>query len=405
MSVDLGAVNIFSRDHKRDPFPFYARLRAQTPAARITAPVLGELWLITRYADVVECLKDAERFVKDPRNAGAKYRKTMPPWLPASIRSLEQNMLDTDDPAHRRMRALVNQAFSPRRVDMLSDRIEAIARDLLAGMERNAAPDLLRDFALPLPLTVICELLGVPKADRRKFHKWSTKIMGATSDLKMLLKLPSLFAIVGYLRRMCRARRERPRDDLVTALVEAGEDGDRLSEHELIAMILLLMIAGHETTVNLIASGTLALLEHPEQKLRLLENPALLGSAINELLRFTAPVEIATERYAVQDTEIGGVPIRRGDLVLAVIASANRDERVFTAPDRLDLSRDPNPHVAFGDGIHYCLGHQLARLEAETAFTCLFERFPNLQLAKPAEELLWRETPIVRGLAALPVTY
>ncbi len=197
----------------------------------------------------------------------------------------------------------------------------------------------------------------------------------------------------------------QPGDDLVTALVEAGEEGDQLSEDELVAMIVLLIIAGHETTVNLIASGTLSLLENPDQQRHLVDDKAIMDTVIDELLRFTAPVETATERYATQNIELGGNVIRRADLVLAVIASANRDERVFATPDQFDMTREPNPHVAFDDGIHYCLGHQLARLEAEIAFTCLFERSPDLQLATPANELQWRETPMVRGLTALPVRF
>ena len=219
----------------------------------------------------------------------------------------------------------------------------------------------------------------------------------------MLLSLPSIFAFVRYLKRMIADRRANPRDDLVTALVEAEEQGEKLTEDEIVAMMVLLMIAGHETTVNLIASGTLALLEAPDQKRHLIEDPALLPSAVNELLRFTAPVETATERYAAQDMEMCGANIARGDVVFAAIASANRDEREFADPDRLDLARNPNPNIAFGDGIHFCLGHQLARLEAEIAFRRLFERFPGLSLARPTENLQWRETPVVRGLKALPV--
>ena len=403
MSLDLGPVNIFAPEHKRDPFPFYARLRAEAPVARITAPVYGPVWIIAAHEDVVACLKAADQFVKDPQNAGGAHRKTLPGWLPATVRALEKNMLDTDDPSHRRLRALVNKAFSRRSIDALEDRIEEIADGLLSKLSAGETADLLKQFALPLPLTVICELLGVPTSDRHKFHKWSAAFLSTTSDWKMLLSLPSIFAFVRYLKRMIADRRANPRDDLVTALVEAEEQGEKLTEDEIVAMMVLLMIAGHETTVNLIASGTLALLEAPDQKRHLIEDPALLPSAVNELLRFTAPVETATERYAAQDMEMCGANIARGDVVFAAIASANRDEREFADPDRLDLARNPNPNIAFGDGIHFCLGHQLARLEAEIAFRRLFERFPGLSLARPTENLQWRETPVVRGLKALPV--
>ena len=404
MSVDLGDVNLFSSEHKRDPFPFYARLRAETPVAQLTAPVLGKLWLVTRHEDVVACLRDSDRFVKDPRSSGARTRRTLPRWIPASLRALEENMLDVDDPSHRRLRALIDKAFSRRQVEVLRGRIETIADELLSDLAQRGTVDLLESYALSLPLTVICELLGIPTADRKKFHRWSAAFLSTTSNLKMVQSLPSMFAFVRYLKRMARSRRDAPVDDLVTALVEAEDAGDQLNEHELVAMIVLLVIAGHETTVNLIASGTLALLEAPEQQRRLVEEPALIGSAVDELLRFTAPVETATERYATVDLELGGTKIQGGELVVASLASANRDERVFPAPDDLDLSRDPNPHVAFGHGVHFCLGHQLARLEARIAFTRLFQKFPNLKLARPAAELTWRETPIVRGLKALPVS-
>ncbi len=290
MSVDLGDVNLFSSEHKRDPFPFYARLRAETPVAQLTAPVLGKLWLVTRHEDVVACLRDSDRFVKDPRSSGARTRRTLPRWIPASLRALEENMLDVDDPSHRRLRALIDKAFSRRQVEVLRGRIETIADELLSDLAQRGTVDLLESYALSLPLTVICELLGIPRADRKKFHRWSAAFLSTTSNLKMVQSLPSMFAFVRYLKRMARSRRDAPVDDLVTALVEAEDAGDQLNEHELVAMIVLLVIAGHETTVNLIASGTLALLEAPEQQRRLVEEPPLIGSAVDELLRFTAPV-------------------------------------------------------------------------------------------------------------------
>ncbi len=403
MTAALTSVDIFSPEHKRDPFPFYARLRANAPVRQIKTPLLGPVWLITRYDDVMACLKDADRFVKDPNNAGVTNRKAMPWWLPASVKALEQNMLDIDDPGHRRLRNLVNKAFSRPRIEALRERADAIARDLLARLTDKGAVDLVEHFALPFPLTIICELLGVPAADRHKFHKWSSAFLSTTSQLQMVLALPAVLAFIAYLQRLVARRRAKPGDDLITALVQAEEEGNRLNERELVAMIVILLIAGHETTVNLIGSGTLALLENPAQARALSENPSLMATAVDELLRYTAPVETATERYAATDISLGGATIRRGDLVLAVIASANRDERAFVEPDQLDLARAPNPHLAFGDGIHYCLGHQLARMEAEIAFTRLLAQFPNMRLAVPADQLVWRKTTTVRGLSALPV--
>jgi cytochrome P450 PksS len=219
----------------------------------------------------------------------------------------------------------------------------------------------------------------------------------------MALSLPSIFALMRYLRRLIALRRRDPKDDLISALIAAEDGGDRLSESELIAMLVLLIIAGHETTVNLIGSGTLALLENQGEKARLARDFSLMGTAVDELLRFTAPVETATERYAAQDIDMHGVTIRRGDVVFPVIASANRDAEKFADADRLDLARKPNPHVAFGDGVHFCVGSHLAKMEAEIAFGCLLRRLPDLRLAGPAHELQWRATPIVRGLKWLPV--
>jgi cytochrome P450 len=403
MTAAPTSVDIFSPEHKRDPFPFYARLRANAPVCQIKTPLLGPVWLITRYDDVMACLKDADRFVKDPKNAGVTNRKAMPWWLPASVKALEQNMLDVDDPGHRRLRNLVNKAFSRPRIEALREKADAIARDLLARIPDKGAADLVGRFALPFPLTIICELLGVPGADQHKFHKWSSAFLSTTSELQMVFALPAVLAFIAYLRRLIAKRRASPEDDLITALVQAEEEGNRLNERELVAMVLILLIAGHETTVNLIGSGTLALLENPAQRRALIDDPSLMPTAVDELLRYTAPVETATERYAATDVSIGGVTLRRGDLVLAVIASANRDERTFVEPDQINLARAPNPHLAFGDGIHYCLGHQLARMEAEIAFTRLFTQFPNMALAVPVDRLMWRKTTTVRGLSALPV--
>lgn len=405
MTGEIAPVNIFSRAHKRDPFPFYARLRAEAPVFRTTVPVFGDVWLVTRYDDVAALLKDGARFVKDPRNAGLTDRKSIPKWFPASIKALEQNMLDMDEPAHGRLRRLVNAAFTRRRIEQLRPRVQEIATELLDGLAGRGSADLMADFALPLPLIVICELLGVPVEDRRKFHRWSQAFLSNSSNLRMALALPRMFAFVRYLRRLFDERRADPRDDLVSALAQAEDRGDRLNDHELVAMAILLLIAGHETTVNLIGSGTLALLQNGAERDRLVRHPALIATAIEELLRFAAPVETTTERYAAETMTLHGQTIAQGDVVFAVIASANRDETRFADPDRLDLGRDPNPNIAFGQGIHFCIGAHLAKMEAEIAFNSLLDRFPALELAAPAETLRWRETPVVRGLEALPVAF
>lgn len=392
-------INLISPEFKADPFPFYARLRAEQPVCRVDialAPGLREAWLVTRYDDVVTVLKDS-RFAKNRENAAKK------PWLPKFVKPLERNMLDMDEPDHGRLRALVHKAFTPAMVERLQPRIQQIADQLLDAVEPKRAMDLVRDFALPLPLTVIVELLGIPAQDQDRFHVWSKAALRPPTLFNTLRAMPSLWAFMNYLRRLFRELRVAPREGLLTALVQVEEAGDRLSEDELLAMAVLLVIAGHETTVNLIATGTLALLEHPEQMERLRGNPALIGPAIEELLRFSNPLETATMRFARQDVTVAGTSVPRGALVLAVLASANRDENQFDHADLLSLARQNNRHVAFGLGTHFCLGAPLARLEGQIAINTLLRRFPKLELAVPVKALRWRATPVLRGLESLPV--
>jgi cytochrome P450 PksS len=269
---------------------------------------------------------------------------------------------------------------------------------------RKGATDLVAGYALPLPATVIAELLGVPAEDHARFHRWSNRLVSVSSTRDTLQALPAALAFVRYLRRMIEKRRDDPGDDLITALIRAEEAGDKLSEDELLAMGFLLLVAGHETTVNLISCGTLALLEHPEQTQKLKSDPSLIKSAVEELLRYTSPVEIATERYPRQDVEVGTTTIPRGELVLAILGSANRDERHFGDPDVLDLARDPNKHLAFGrGGVHHCLGAPLARMEGQIAIGAFLRRFPKASLAVTSESLRWRRGLFLSGLKKLPL--
>lgn len=402
LAQSMPVVDLTNRRLRADPFPFYARLRLEQPIYRAR---LGRqnAWLVTRYDDVMVLLKD-ERFVKNKANLNGVTR-TGERWTPGFIKPLLRNMLDLDDPDHARLRALVHKAFTPSRVEQLQGRVQGISDQLLTKIQEQRRLDLVRDFALPLPLAVISELLGIPATDREQFHHWTKKILLPPSTLNTLLALPALAALMRYFRRLFVQRRAEPRDDLITALVQAEEAGDRLSEDELLAMVTILIIAGHETTVNLIASGTLALLQHPDQLALLHSNPALIRPAVEELLRFTAPVAEATERYACEDVTWHGVTIPRGALTLGVLASANRDETAFERPDVLDIRREKNRHLAFGYGVHACVGMPLARLEGQIAINTLVQRLPNLRLAVPAEQLRWRATPMVRGLEALPVQF
>jgi cytochrome P450 len=395
--------DLASSRFKADPYPFYARLRAEAPVWRTTLPDKRAAWLVTRYEDVGGVLRDGA-FAKDRLNAMDPEQLAKTPWVPGFLKPLERNMLDLDDPGHARLRALVSKAFIPRLVERLRGRVEALSEELLDVMERKGRAELVGDYALPIPATVIAELLGIPAEDRRKFHRWSGRLVSVSSSRDMLWALPAALAFTRYLRKLIERRRVDPRDDLITALVRAEEAGDKLSEDELLAMPFLLLVAGHETTMNLISSGTLALLEHPEQAEALRGDPSLVKPAVEELLRYTSPVELATERYAREDVEVAGTTIPRGELVLAVIGSANRDERHFEDPDALDITRDPNRHLAFGrGGVHHCLGAPLARMEGQIAINALLRRFPHTHVAVAPEALRWRRGLFLRGLERLPL--
>src|SRR6266705_1507463 len=399
-------VDVTSATFKANPFPFYAQLRAEAPVFPVTVPMPTKqrAWLITRYSDVQDVLKDA-RFAKNPRNAMSPEQLKKRPWIPSMFKPLEQNMLDLDSPDHTRLRALVHNAFTPRLIEQMRDQIQALTNELLERAEPNGGMDLIADFALPLPLTMIGRILGVPAEDNQKFHRWSKTLISGGTNRNLFVLIPSIMSFMGYLKKLIKERRAYSKDDLVTALVQAKDGSDQLSEDEILAMIFLLLVAGHETTVNLIGSGSLALLEHPDQLAKLRSEPALIKTAIEELVRFVCPVEMATERYAREDITIAQTTIPRGELVMAVIGSANRDANYFDHPDSLDITRKNNKHLAFGQGAHYCLGASLARLEGQIAISTLVQRMPNLRLSLAPDQLRWRGTFILRGLEALPVSF
>jgi cytochrome P450 PksS len=403
MKTDL-KLDIWTSEFKANPFPFYAHLRANNPVCQVTLPDKQKAWLVTRYDDVALVLKD-ERFGKDHRRILTPEQLAKQPWIPAMFKPLSHHMLDQDPPDHTRLRSLVQQAFSPRAVDAMRPRIESLANELIDQFGRRRQIDLVHDYALPIPTLIIAEMLGVNPRDRHKIHRWSSTILTATSSrFGSYRAIPSVFFFLRYMRKLVHQRRQQPQDDLVSALVAAHEAGDKMNDDELLSMIMLLIVAGHETTVNLIASGMLALFEHPHQLARLRDDPGLIKTAVEELLRFAAPVETATERFAREDVTLSDVTIPRGELVLAAIASANRDETKFERPDELDISRDPNRHLAFGLGIHFCLGASLARLEAQIAINTLLARAGDVKLAVPVNELRWRSGLVLRGLKELPVT-
>ena len=383
---------------KANPYPIYSRLRAEAPVYRTNVALwLPAFWVVTRYDDVVRVLKDP-RFSKDYIQA---Y-----PWIPPSVRAMFRNLLTIDPPDHTRLRSLVQRAFTPRLIDGLRERIHGVCEDLLDRVGGNDRIELIEAYALPVPLTIISDLLGVPVKDRRRFGPWTKKVAAASASASVvdfLRALPALARLSRYIRELVIQRRASPQDDLMTALVRAEESGDRLTEDEIVSMIILLLLAGHETTVHLIATGALTLMQHPEQSMRMQETPELRASAIDEILRYASPVEFATPRITLEDVTIGSVTIPRGALVGVSLGSANHDDSQFPDPETFDVAREPNRHVAFGMGSHFCLGAALARLEGEIALTTLFRRFPGLQLAVSSSSLRWRKSFALRGLAELPV--
>lgn len=391
-----------------NPFAIYSLLRTVRPVMRM--PVQGYsgpgVWFLTRYEDVHDALRDP-RFSADRMRAPI-IRENIE-RLPAFIRQTSQNarsMLNMDPPDHTRVRKLVNKAFTPRRIAGLRDHIELIVEELLAPVMKAGQMDVIDTLAAPLPAIVIAELLGVPSEDHRQFKSWAAELVAGLGQPALssgrASTAPAMQKLFGYLTEIIAARRKEPRDDLISAMVLAQEEEDALSDNELLATSNLLLIAGHETTTNLIGNGLLALLREPDELERLRGDLRLLPTAIEELLRYDGPVQ-ATIRVAREDLEIGGHPIEEGSLVLVGIGAANHDPAVFHEPERLDVGRDPNPHLAFGFGAHFCLGAPLARLEGEIALRVLLERFPDMTLATEAPE--FRSNPVLRGLVSLPVSF
>jgi cytochrome P450 len=397
----------------QDPLGFFARLRESRPVAPVRMPAYGRAWIVTRYADVRAVLADP-RLAKDVHRwpGGGRSR-------PSEATGVYAHMLHVDPPDHTRLRRLVQKAFTPRRA-ALRPRAEQIAAGLLDELAAAGGDvtDLLDAYARPLPIAVLCELLGIPRADRG----WIAAAVAAYDERAEHDRVERELA--AYFEELIAIRRAEPGDDLVSALVVAREDGDggdgdggdggdgdgdgdgdadTLTDDELLGTVFLLVMAGFDTTVNVIASGTLALLTHPAEKARLRQDPSLLPAAVEELLRFTSPVNHANDRFTTEDVPVGDVVIPAGEWVLPATSSANHDPARFPDPDRLDLGRDATGHVAFGHGVHHCLGAPLARMEAEVALGALIDRFPRISLAVPRSELRWRPVSLMNGLESLPV--
>jgi cytochrome P450 len=380
--TNFAPIDWLSQEFLADPYPHYARLRESD---LVHFDEARRTWLLTRYHDIDNVLRDDDHF--------------------SAEQGIAVSMLVTDPPDHTRLRKLVSKAFTASTVQQMAPRIQEIVDGLLDDAAPHGQMDAIVDFAYPLPITVIAELLGVEPEQRDFFREASTKIavaMGPIADPAVAAQaIEGRNQLLNYLDGLIRRRKEDPREDLITALIHAEERGDFLTHGELLAMLLLLLVGGHETTVNLIGNGLLALLRNPDQLELLRSKDGIERQAVEELLRYDAPVQYSG-RIVRKTVEIGGKQLNPGEYVRMIFAAANRDHEVFDNPDVLDLHRTPHPHLAFGAGIHFCLGAPLARLEGQIALSTLVRRFPQVQLA--TTDLRWRPAPVLRGLESLPIT-
>ncbi|QHA04043.1 cytochrome P450 [Streptomyces broussonetiae] len=378
------------------PYDVYRLLRDTAPVQRITGPDGTAAWLVTRYEDVRAALADPRLSLDKRRGAPGAYKGlSLPP-------ALDANLLNMDPPDHTRIRRLAGRAFTPRRVQQLREPIRRTADQLLDALGPHGSTDLVASYAAPLPITVICDLLGIPEGDRLDFRQW-TDGLTAPDPARPGASKEAMAAMLDFLTRLLGAKRRTPADDLLSDLIAVRDEGDRLSEEELMSLAFLILFAGYENTVQLIGNAVLALLEHPDQLAALRENPARLPAAVEEFARYEGPMLLAMRRFPVEDVTIAGVTVPAGETVWVSLSAAHRDPARFPDPDRLDLSRDAAGHLALGHGIHYCLGAPLARAETEIALAALLERLPELALGQG--EPTWRPSMRARGLKALPVTY
>ncbi|KOU30145.1 cytochrome P450 [Streptomyces sp. WM6373] len=403
------APELFTWEFATDPYPAYAWLREHSPVHRTKLPSGVEAWLVTRYADARQALAD-QRLSKNPAHhaepAHAKGKTGIPGERKAELMT---HLLNIDPPDHTRLRRLVSKAFTPRRVAEFAPRVQALTDHLIDGFAERGEADLIHEFAFPLPIYAICEMLGVPREDQDDFRDWAGMMIrhgggprgGVARSVKQMRT---------YLGELIHRKRDDLGDDLISDLIRASDHGDHLTEGEATAMAFILLFAGFETTVNLIGNGVHSLFMNPVQRERLQSSLAagesgLLATGIEELLRYDGPVELATWRFATEPLTLGGERVETGDPVLVVLAAADRDPERFADPDTLDLSRADNQHLGYGHGIHYCLGAPLARLEGQTALATLLTRLPDLELAVPPQDLRWRGGLIMRGLRTLPVRF
>ena len=393
--------DIISQEYFRDPADAIARLRASGPLAEVRFPLVGTVWITTTHELADQVLKDNENFAlraQDGRVAGLQW------WMPGIVQTLASNMLTMDEPDHTRLRGIVDEAFRRRAVLEMEPRILEIARELAGELFDAGSPaDLVHQYARKLPLSVISELLGLPLADRPKFMTWAdsiTRITGPISFVRVILRLSPLKT---YLEERLDAARKSGGEGLIAELVRAEREGARISRDEMLSMVFLLLVAGHETTTHLISGSVYELARNPGLRDWLAEDWSRAGLAVEEFLRFVSPVQFTKPRFVRKDVELCGARLKKGEKIMAMLAAANMDPQANDDPEKLDLRRKPNRHLAFGTGIHFCLGHQLARIEGKCALEALFTRWPKLGLAVDESQIRWRKRPGIRAIDKLPV--
>jgi len=413
IAPEQAIIGVLSGKSGTDPFPIFKKTREFGSVVKLSFPMGksdNQAWAVTHFDEAMKVLKDQEHFCVDPKSIDkdSNMKESLTGNTDSSSPELflSNSLNAIDEPDHRRLRTLVSKAFTPRYMESLRPRVQKLANELLDQVEEQGEMDLVKDYANPLPINVISDMIGVPKSDHLKIHEWSEGIANGlglgTSDPKAA---ESLKDFGDYIMQLVAHKRKKPSDDLISQLISIEEQGDRLDEKELISMIQLLIFAGHETTSTLISTGTLMLLDHPEQLELLKADHSLIPSAVEELLRFNGPSTTAGPRYALKDVELGGQLIKKGDMIFPLLKSANRDEKHFANSEDLDITRKIKRHLAFGQGVHMCLGAPLARVEGDIAFTTLLKRMPNIHLSIPRENVSWKFKLAAQGLSSLPVSF
>jgi cytochrome P450 len=400
MRMTLNA-DFASQDYFRNPAAAIEKLRAKGPVVEVRFPLVGKVWTPTTQALADQVLKDTATFSIRKDDGGVAG---VPWWMPLILRTLTNSMLSMDDPDHKRLRDIVDEAFRRRAVLDMEPHIRAIGDQLADELFAEGSPaDLVARYARKLPLSVICELLGLPLADRAKFIAWAGGFTRFTGTLGFLGLIPNVFAMKRYIERHLETVRRQGGEGLIAEIVQVEKDGGQISPDEIVAMVFLLLLAGHETTTHLISGSVHELLKSPDLRNWLEADWSRVDLAVEEFLRFLTPVQFTKPRFVRRDVELGGVQLRKGERIMVMLAAANMDPTANPDPARLDLQRKPNRHIAFGTGIHFCLGHQLARIEGRCALKSLFQRWPTLTLAVDEQDIIWRERPGIKAIDRLPV--